>query len=244
MLLSGGVRFPEQLQTSHLKHNRLFLWPQLLFPSALWPQSCSVASDDMCSENSFSPLSPSHPPTLLKMQSLLCDGPRSFTLNIAAAHSRCHPSWRGGTVEQWACTEPPTPVWKLAEDRHSALAPSCRRQGGSQCTLPGQGHVHARAGKHISLWSWATALPTQTCSRACFRFSTNHGLGLRFASAPCLPGSPGPTRFYSLTELAACWLEHLRLLLGASSFVSCSALSLPYYQERAHFLGILRTSVR
>lgn len=127
------------MQTSHLKHNRLFLWPQLLFPSALWPQSCSLASNDMFSENSFAPLSPSRPPTLLKMQSLLCGGPRSFTLNIAAAHSHCHPAGGGGALwNNGACTEPPTPVWKLAEDRHSALAPSCRMQGGSQCaTRPG-----------------------------------------------------------------------------------------------------------
>lgn len=220
------------MQTSHLKHNRLFLWPQLLFPSALWPQSCSVASNDMCSENSFTPLSPSHPPTLLKMQSLLCDGPRSFTLNIAAAHSRCHPAGGGALWNNGACTEPPTPVWKLAEDRHSALAPSCRRQGGSQCTLPGQGHVHARAGKHISLWSRATALLTRTRSRAFSRFSANCGLGLRFASASRLPGSPAPTRFYSLTELAACWLEQLRLLLGASSEVSCSGPVTPLLSRK------------
>lgn len=136
----GGVRFPEQLQTSHLKHNRLFLWPQLLFPSALWPQSCSVASNDMCSENSFTRLSPSRPPTLLKMQSLLCGSPRSFTLNIATVHSHCHPARGGALWNNGVCTEHPppphthTPVWKLAESRHSALAPSCRRQCGSQYT--------------------------------------------------------------------------------------------------------------
>lgn len=134
MLLSGGVRFPEQLQTSHLKHNRLFLWPQLLFPSALWPQPCSIASNDMCSENSFAPLSPSRPPTLLKMRSLLCDGPRSFMLNIAAAHSHCHPAAGGGAVEQWGIHRAPTPVWNPAEGGHSALAPNCRRRGGSQRT--------------------------------------------------------------------------------------------------------------
>lgn len=34
----GAVEFPDRLKTSHLKHNRLFLWMLLLFCSALQKQ--------------------------------------------------------------------------------------------------------------------------------------------------------------------------------------------------------------
>lgn len=108
--------------------------------------------------------------------------------------------------------------------------------------LPGQGHVHARAGKHISLQSRAATLPTQARSRASSSFSANHGrplVGSSHCRLPWLQQHPqGPVLLQN--GLVVGW-NILRLLLGANSEVSCLVLPFLLYQEKAHFLGILRT---
>ena len=165
----------------------------------------------MCSEKSFAPLSPSRPPTLLKMRSFLCDGPRSFMLNIAAAHSHCHPAAGGGAVEQWGIHRAPTPVWNPAEGGHSALAPNCRRRGGSQrTTQPGARSRQDRKAQQ----------PVE--------------LGKRPSQSSLQPLAPlwlrqHPQGAVILREVRLFGQNTLGLLLGASPGLACLALPLPVH---------------
>lgn len=129
--------------------------------------------------------------------------------------------WNNG-----AHTEPPTPVWKLAEGRHSALAPSCRRQGGSHCTTrPG---ARSRQGRKAHQPAEPGSRPPYSShSRARSSFSTSRGAGSPVCcSHSHLPGSCSvhkvPTS-YRMNPWAVGWSSTLRLvLLGTSPEVSCS----------------------
>lgn len=136
-------------------------------------------------------------------------------LNIAAAHSHCHPAAGGGAVEQWGMHRAPTPVWNPAEGGHSALAPNCRRRGGSQrTTRPGARSRQDRKAQQ----------PVE--------------LGRRPSQSSLQPFAPPlllqhPQGAVLLREVRLFGRNTLGLLPGASPGVACLALPLPVHLERA-----------